>query len=320
MSRILAVLDARGFLPWMLPGFHATLKFLQWRRTRTSPNVDADEEEKDPDLIAELRQLQDSGALWLLLIEWQTLVDPDMFSRLLIELGQLHKSHRPEQADAGDRFQLCAAVINLTGTKQSTPASNQFVLPGTIAMECTLKVREIHLAEESASQTMDRIEAKEIGQVILGLIPLMKDGGEDAILQRWREMQAKVENPRWRATITTAALVFSELKDWNDKWDSMIKGDTQMLESVNVNNWLKEGRTEGLKEGRTEGLKEGRTEGRKEGVVEGLQTTLREWLVEKFMTISPVVEARIKATTDPAVLRKALRQVDTLAKAEDVLS
>jgi hypothetical protein len=41
-------------------------------------------------------------------------------------------------------------------------------------------------------------------------------------------------------------------------------------------------------------------------------------LVEKFMTISPVVEARIKATTDPAVLRKALRQVDTLAKAEDV--
>ncbi len=45
--------------------------------------------------------------------------------------------------------------------------------------------------------------------------------------------------------------------------------------------WVEQGRTEGLKKGRTEGLKKGRTEGMKKGREEGREAALillRRWL------------------------------------------
>lgn len=58
-----------------------------------------------------------------------------------------------------------------------------------------------------------------------------------------------------------------------------------------------------------EGRDEGRTEGRTEEAVAARQQILLEQLQERFGAVPPEVEARVRATTDLARLRAALRQV-----------
>jgi hypothetical protein len=45
------------------------------------------------------------------------------------------------------------------------------------------------------------------------------------------------------------ALIFSDLKEWSDKWHAAIEGDSKMLESVTLNRWLAEGEKIGLDKG-----------------------------------------------------------------------
>jgi hypothetical protein len=322
--------DAPGFLPWVLPGYKRTLKFEYWRTTKTTPAPG--ESEKDPDQLAVLTQLLQPGPQWLFLIEWQTIVSAKMFGRLLQELGQLWQTHLPDEANEQDRFQVAAAVINLTGSSNSMPAAQQYVLPlesdqtAQPLLEspaCVLRVREIYLEEESALETLNRIESGEIGEIILGLIPLMKDGGDDTIITRWKDLVNNLKKHWLRSDICSAALIFSDLKEWSDKWHAAIEGDSKMLESVTLNRWLAEGEKIGLEKGEKIGLDKGLEKGEKigldKGVVKGLQETLREWLLEKFQSLPTEIQAKISAVDDPAALRGALRSVDSLAKVEDLV-
>jgi hypothetical protein len=342
--------DVLGFLPWVLPGYKRTLKFEYWRTTKTTPPPS--ESEKDPDQLAVFTQLLQPGPQWLFLIEWQTIVSAKMFGRLLQELGQLWQTHLPDEANEQDRFQVAAAVINLTGSSNSMPASQQYVLPlqndetGLPLPEapaCVLRVREIYLEEESAQETLNRIESGEIGEIILGLIPLMKDGGDDTIITRWKDLVNNLKKHWLRSDICSAALIFSDLKEWSDKWHAAIEGDSKMLESVTLNRWLAEGEKIGLDKGEKigldkgekigldkglekgekigldKGLEKGEKIGLDKGVVKGLQETLREWLLEKFQTLPTEIQAKITATDDPVALRRALRSVDSLAKVEDLV-
>jgi hypothetical protein len=118
------------------------------------------EPERIADTIAELFELV-CAAPRLYLIEWQTEPDPDMFGRLLVELGQLWQKHRPDSLP-GSRYQLAASVINLTGTRTSLPASREFALPGPDGTACILRMRERYLAEEPAAEALERIAAGEI--------------------------------------------------------------------------------------------------------------------------------------------------------------
>ena len=82
-----------------------------------------------------------------------------MFGRLLGELGKFGREHRPDDL-RGSRYQLVAAVVNLTGTKESTPASASFAFP-VEGLGLRLAVKEVYLAAESAEATLDAVERGE---------------------------------------------------------------------------------------------------------------------------------------------------------------
>src|SRR5262245_24974487 len=115
-SRFVAHLDAVGFFAWLVGDFEKHLRFGRWLQTQTNPPPG--EPESIADTIAELFELARAAAPWLYLVERQTEPDPDMFGRLLVELGQLWQKHRPDP-NPGSRYQLAASVINLTGTRTS---------------------------------------------------------------------------------------------------------------------------------------------------------------------------------------------------------
>jgi hypothetical protein len=102
----------------------------------------------------------------------------------------------------------------------------------------------------------------------------------------------------------------------------LFQGVQRMRESSTYQAILEEGRDEGRTEGRAEGLIEGRTEGRiegrTEGRIEGLQNAILALLKERFRTVPPAVEARVRATTDLATLQSALTRVLHIAAPDEL--
>jgi predicted transposase YdaD len=90
---------------------------------------------------------------------------------------------------------------------------------------------------------------------------------------------------------------------------SLFQGAQRMKESSTYQAILDEGRDEGRNEGLARGRIEGRTEGRIEGLISARQEDVLALLQERFGTVPPEVEARVRATTDESVLQTALRRV-----------
>lgn len=244
------------------------------------------------DTIAELVELNRTVAPWLYPVEWQTEPDPDMFGRLLVELGQLWQKLRPDP-NPGSRYQLAASVVNLTGTRTSLPASWEFTLPGPDGTACILRVRERYLAEESASETLERVARGEIGRCILPLIVLMHGAGEPDIIQRWLEVAGQEPDPRRRALLASLTLVLADLEDWQPLWETALQ-EWNVRESPTVLRW------------------------KREGVAEYLQEKLKRRLEKLFGALPREQVERIDAILDPERLDKAIDQLDTLTRIEDL--
>ncbi len=289
-SRFVALQDALGFFPWLVTDFDRHLRFGRWLQTQTNPPPG--EPESIADTIAELFELARSAAPWLYLIEWQTEPDPDMFGRLLVELGQLWQKLRPDPLP-GSRYQLAASVINLTGTRTSLPASWEFTLPGPDGTACILRVRERYLAEESAGEALERVARKEVGRCVLPLIVLMQGGGEPGIIQRWLELAGEVRDPKWRAQLGSLALVMAELKEWHPAWKQALK-EWSMRESQTVLEW------------------------QREAVVEALHKTLQTLIEQRFGALSEDIRQRIEAVSEPDKLQEAVGKVLSVQRPEEL--
>jgi hypothetical protein len=298
-ARRLARLFPVSFFCWLFRDF---LKYLSWQRwidTRSTP--EEGEGQTTADLLAELEETTRAVPPWALLTEMSTEPDPEMFGRLLKELGDVWLTQRP-QKERHARFQVAAAVINLTGTRQSTPASQDFrlPLPEPQPLGLGLWVRERYLAEESAEQALRAIEAGELERMVLPLVVLMQGAGDSGIISWWMRLASAEPDRRLLSRWGADARILAELKDWSDLWQVALK-EWDVREAQNVIQWRKEGRDEGHKEGR----KEGRTEGRLLQVRE----TLVLMLEDKFGSVPPHVRERIGAIEDVARLQQAVRQV-----------
>lgn len=181
-SRYVPREDARGVFAWLYEGFVSKMHFCRWLDTRTAAG--SDEPRATADTVAELERLDKPEALWLVNLEFQTTPDPDMFGRLMVQLGRAWLDHRPD-SHRGSRYQLMAAVINLTGSRQSAPASREYIFP-LASHHLVLNIKEVYLAEESASETLARIECGEVSPSVLAFVPLMTGAAEDDNLARWK--------------------------------------------------------------------------------------------------------------------------------------
>jgi hypothetical protein len=288
-ARRVARLDPAGFLAWLLTGFEESLRFRRWLDTRTTPRPE--DPELTGDTVAELEALG-AAPPWLFPVEFQTEPDPDMFGGLLCQGGQLWQDQRPDPL-AGSRYQLAMAVVNLTGTRQSAPASRRYQLPCQDDVLCALKVRERHLAEESAAELLERVGREEVSRGLLPFVPLMQGGGDSGIIERWLGLAGQEPDPHRRGDLATLALVLAELKDWYPAWDPKRK-ESNVRESVNVLRW------------------------KREAEVEALRRTLRAVLERRFGPLSEDTIQRVEASADADKLHRAVVQAVDVSRPEDL--
>lgn len=111
-SRYLAKLEPPGLLGWLLRLPADQMRFRGWldaRRISFPGELD-----RTCDTVAVLEDAARGGVPWALPVEFQIEPDPLMFGRLLGYLGSLWVELKPS-AERGDRFQVGAVVVNLTG-------------------------------------------------------------------------------------------------------------------------------------------------------------------------------------------------------------
>jgi hypothetical protein len=110
-------LNPQGYLDWQLPELDPDLVWYTWLESQVSPPQGV------PflrcDCVAGLRSQSGSQPPWACLIEAQAQPIPRMAVWVMVYLGLLHEDLRHGPHDQ-DRFQMMAAVLNLTDTTLST--------------------------------------------------------------------------------------------------------------------------------------------------------------------------------------------------------
>lgn len=269
-SRYLAKQAPGGFVAWLTPGLRPTIRFQDWLDTRSLPFPG--EGDRTCDTVACLLDAEPPEVWWALVIEFEIEPDSEMFGRLLEFLGRLWRERRPP---GGGRYQVAAAVVNLTGSWQT--ASRDLQLPGTDARTC-LQVVERNLARDDAATTLAAIAGSNLTGCVLPFVPLMQGGGEAGTIETWKRLAAAEPDERRRGDYGGLALVFAEAAGNLPAWREALKG-WNMRQSQQVLEWQEEAR----REGRQQGLAEERAAGllrilhaRFPGAVDaGLETTIR---------------------------------------------
>jgi hypothetical protein len=229
-ARRVARLDPAGFFCWLLTRFPETMRWAGWLDPRSAPpESDA---EVTGDLIARLNALHQVGPPWMFPVEFQTTPDPKMFGRLQTQIGQWWTDLQPDDLP-DSRYPVGAAVVNLTGTSASAPASRLYRFPTPDKLLWGGKVKERYLAEESADETLGRMERDELSPCPLPFVVLMKGGGESGIMSRWIAVAKRVLNTRLRADLGSMALTLAALKEWYEEWKVALK-EWNMQESQYV--------------------------------------------------------------------------------------
>jgi hypothetical protein len=224
------------------------------------------DKERRCDLIASLADLTRGGVPCLAVIEFQIAPDPEMFGRLLIAGGIAWGQLRPSDL-RGDRYALIAVVVNFTGKGDCA----RDVAVGTARW--TLKPREINLETLDAAKVLDEIDSGSAPKELLAWIPLMKNGSEDAIIDRWLRT-ASAEPDLKKRGYYGLATVFAGAVGTKDLWRRRLEG-LEMIDTPMVAEWKAKAKFEAL--------------------VELLQ--------DRFPPLPEEVVARIRASTDTAKLR-----------------
>ena len=228
-ARYAAKLDPPGFLRWLVPDLTAPLFFNGWLDTRSIPFPG--DPDRTCDTVADITDATDTEGSWAMAIEFQTRPDVRLFGRLLEYLGRLWLELQPPRTSGG-RLGVVAAVINLTGTAQT---SRDIVPAGTSPRTC-LAVAERNLREQVADEALIRIAEGWVARCLLPFIPLMQGGAEASIIERWMQLAQAEPDARRRADYAGLALVFAELTDCRPAWKQALEG-WNVEQSVQVLEW-----------------------------------------------------------------------------------
>jgi hypothetical protein len=212
------------------------------------------------------------GVPWAVPVEFQIEPDAMMFGRLLGYLGSVWVELKPSE-ERGDRFQVGAVVVNLTG-QGSTARVMDWPEAG---LSTRLGVVERNLALEKAGAVLAAVGAGEASRVVLPFVPLMQGGGEAGIIQEWLRLASAEPDGRRRADYGGLALVFAEAAGCREAWKQALK-EWNMIQSQQVLEWQAEGEVKGQVKGRAE--------------------SLLEMLEAKFGGMPVELASAIRATTD----------------------
>jgi hypothetical protein len=197
-ARYLLQRAGAGPIGWLLRLGPQQVRFDGWLPTQlTLPGV----KQRLCDGIARLADLERGGAPAAALVEVQTRPDGTMPGRLLLAGGLCLLLLKPTPLP-GDRYELAALVVNLTGKGNS---ARRMALGAT---QWTLVPCELDVETLDAGAVLDEIAAGEAPRELLALIPLMKGGGEGGMIARWLAA-AGSDGDAGRRGDYSLALVFS---------------------------------------------------------------------------------------------------------------
>jgi hypothetical protein len=287
-SRYAAKLDPVGFLLWLLQD--PALTFQSWLDTRSLPFPG--ESDRTCDTVACLIDPAAPDRPWAMPLEFQTRPDRSMFGRLLEYLGRMWRELRPE--GRARRYQVGAALVNLTGRRRT--ASRRMRL-GKTRVLTRLGVAECNLAREDAAATLAGIAGGTVARCLLPWIPLMRGGGEAAIIAQWVQLAGAETNSRLRGDYGALAKVFAELTRARDQWRKALEG-WNVTESQQVLEWMAQGEAK--------------------GALVASRNNLRTFLEARFGTLPAVLVHQIEAIGDLARLDAAIQQAGRIQSLADL--
>ncbi|MDY3560296.1 hypothetical protein R5W23_001525 [Gemmata sp. JC673] len=292
-ARYVTKMDPLAFLAWAFGVPTSEITFGGWLDTRAVPLPH--EPDQIGDTVARARNFGTEEAPWAIAIEFQIEPDPMMFGRLMIYLGHLWQSLKPDP-ERGSRFNIGAVVVNLTGTGR---ASREMRWPGT-PLVTHLGVVERNLVTERAATLLAGIEAGHWSRALLPWLPLMTGGDDAVIIDRWKVLAEGEPDRRARGTYGGLALVFAAAAGRREVWEKALEG-WNVIESPVVNEWIALGKAKGVAEGRAEGR------------AEQAVLMLLNVLAAKFGSTPAEVEAAVRSCADLVKLQVWTTQAATAA-------
>lgn len=236
-ARYAAKLDPPGFLAWVLSLPGDAFAFGGWLDTRgVSFPGDSD---RTGDTVARLDRPGGTDPPWAVAVEFQIEPDPLMFGRLVLYLGNLWASVKPDEG-RGSRFEVGAVVVNLTGSGR---ASRRMEWPAA-GLVTHLSAAERNLSGENADEILAGVEGAARSRALLPWVPLMTGGGEAGIIDRWKAAAESEPNYHRRVDLAWLARVFADAADRKPIWDKALEG-WNVKESATVKEWIAEGKAEG---------------------------------------------------------------------------
>jgi hypothetical protein len=235
-ARYAAQADPEVVVGRVLRGVGASLRFRGWVDTRTTPRPG--ERDRTADRVAELVGEPGPDRPWLLVFEFQAQHDPDKLDVTLAEAGQLRLEARHGEGRRG-KYNVLVALVYLRGACPEPLLD--MTLPGGWGTRHAPLVWNV--ADDEAAEALAALEAGRTTWGTLFWVPLMRGSDQPAVLARWREQAARVENARVRADLVRSALVFAELAGRLAAWSDGLK-EWDMIESQLVWEWTADARRE----------------------------------------------------------------------------
>jgi hypothetical protein len=233
-ARYAAQAEPEAVITRLLSGLAVRLRFREWVDTRTTPRPG--DPDRTADRVAALIDESAPDRPWLLVLEFQAQHDPDKLDVTLAEAGQLRVGVRHGE-DRRGKYNVLAALVYLRG--HCPEAVLDMTLPGGLGTRHAPLVWNV--AADSASNTLEAVAGGSTTWGMLFWLPLMQEGSDPAVIQRWGELAAAVPGRRQRGDLGQIALVFAELAGCFPAWEKGLEG-WDMTESQVVNRWVQEAR------------------------------------------------------------------------------
>jgi hypothetical protein len=239
-GRYLIKRDAAGFFRWLFDV--KDLAFSAWIDARRLALPD--QGDLTSDLVGAFHVAESFEAVC---VELQAVSHEDAARRLL--LGYIPRLAGEPSDPAGlPVTAVGGAVVNLTGPTQAATVS----LVPTVAPDCRWEGRILQrtLRDEDAAGLLGVVITDIASRWLLAWLPLMRGGGEPAIIQSWRAEALRLTDARDRATLGGLTLVFARLAGRLATWQRGLEGW-----NVETSPFLDEFRAEGRAEGSRETLR-----------------------------------------------------------------
>jgi hypothetical protein len=276
------------------------LRFRSWLDTRAVPFPG--DPDRTNDTVGRLDDLTQNGLPCIVAVEFQSRPDPDMFGRMLNYLSGLWLACRPDE-ERGSRFQLGAAVVNLTGHG----VASQRMERTNPDMVVELRAVERNLEGESADELLAGVESGRWSRHLLPWVPLMAGADNPDLIDRWKRLAETEPDRRRRANLSVLAGIFADRANRKDLWaESLRRWDVE--ESTFFNELV------------ATALARREARGEARGMVEGARNTLLRQGKKKFGPASAGVEAAIIAITDHTQLEQIAERVLDATSWEELLA